>query len=107
MMMVDSVEEGGFESLEAWDAEGAIRLLSARSDVRLVLTDIDMPGGMDGVELAALIRDRWPPIEVLITSAGPAPDTSIMPQRAVFMPKPLDRERLLDVLRKMSNSIPE
>lgn len=100
--MVDSVEEGGFEALQAWSGEAAITLLQGREDVRLILSDIDMPGGMSGLELAGLVRDRWPPIEIILTSAGVPPNTSALPARVVFMPKPLDRERLVATLHEMS-----
>ena len=68
MAAVDLVEQAGFEVVEATDATNAVSILETRPDIRIVFTDIDMPRGMDGMKLAALVRDRWPPIEIIIVS---------------------------------------
>ena len=73
MDMVDMAERAGFEVLEAVDADHAVALLEKRTDIRLVITDIDMPGAMDGIKLAAAVRKRWPPIEIIIVTAGTMP----------------------------------
>jgi CheY-like chemotaxis protein len=56
------VENAGFEAIEAVDADGAIRILESRNDIRAVFTDIQMPGSMDGPKLPRAVRDRWPPV---------------------------------------------
>ena len=65
---VDLVEAAGYRAIEASNADEAIAILEARKDIRIVFTDIDMPGSMDGLKLARAIRDRWPPIELILTS---------------------------------------
>ena len=60
------VEEAGYVAIEASNADEAISILEARKDIRIVFTDIDMPGSMDGLKLARAIRDRWPPIELIL-----------------------------------------
>ena len=65
---VDIIEEAGYRALQASDADEAIAILEANPDIQIVFTDIEMPGSMDGVKLAAFIRDRWPPVEIIITS---------------------------------------
>lgn len=102
MLAVDIVEEAGFEAIEASDANEAVAILEARADIRLVFTDVDMPGGMDGLKLAASIRDRWPPIEVIVTSGKPLPEDLTLPARVVFIPKPLDLKRLTSTLQRMA-----
>jgi CheY-like chemotaxis protein len=102
MMAVDIVEEGGFEAIEASDANEAIAILEARHDIRLVFTDVDMPGGMDGLKLAAAIRDRWPPIEVIVTSGKSLPEGIDLPARVIFIPKPFDMKRLKSALHEMA-----
>ena len=57
-----SVRTAGFASIGAAGADEAIAILEARADIRLVFTDVQMPGTMDGVKLAHYIRSRWPPI---------------------------------------------
>lgn len=59
---------GEFDVIEAANADEAIAILETRSDVTVVFTDIQMPGSMDGLKLAAAIRDRWPPIKIIATS---------------------------------------
>jgi CheY-like chemotaxis protein len=66
---VNLVEDAGYVAVEASNADEAIRILEARKDIRIVFTDIDMPGSMDGLKLAHAIRKRWPPIELIITQA--------------------------------------
>jgi CheY-like chemotaxis protein len=69
MMAVAIAEDGGFKALSAASADEAIGILESRSDVRLVFTDVNMPGSMNGLRLAHAVRGRWPPIELLVTSA--------------------------------------
>jgi CheY-like chemotaxis protein len=68
LMAVTVVEDAGFEAIEAGNADEAIRILESRNDIQIVFTDIEMPGSMDGVNLAAYIRDRWPPVQIVVTS---------------------------------------
>ena len=56
-------------SPSASDADEAIDILTSRFDIAVVFTDIQMPGSMDGLRLAAAVRDRWPPIKI-ITASG-------------------------------------
>lgn len=102
MLAVDVVEEGGFEAIEAADANEAVAILEARHDIRLVFTDVDMPGGMNGLKLAAAIRDRWPPIEVIVTSGKPLPEGLDLPARVIFIPKPFDMAQLKSALQRMA-----
>ncbi|OWK27511.1 response regulator [Sphingomonas dokdonensis] len=102
MDMIDMAERAGFEVLEAQDADHAIALLERRTDVRLVLADIDMPGTMNGLRLAAAVRRRWPPISIILTTAGVAPRRDEMPDDAVFLPKPLNYQRVVDTMHRMT-----
>lgn len=100
---VDMVEEAGFEAVEAADAVEAIGILESRPDIRLVFTDIDMPPGLDGLRLAALIRDRWPPIELILTSGKTRPRQQEMPARGVFFSKPFRAEQVIAEMRRMAD----
>lgn len=99
MMAIDFVEEAGFESVEAGNADEAVRILESRTDIRIVFTDIDMPGSLDGMKLAAAIRDRWPPIDIIMTSGHNFPSLDQIPARAVFFPKPYDPDRVIEAMR--------
>ena len=72
LLRIDAAETlgaAGFDVLEAGDADQAILLLERNTNIRLIFTDIDMPGSMNGLRLAAAVRDRWPPIRIIATSA--------------------------------------
>ncbi|WP_313540489.1 response regulator [Sphingomonas sp.] len=101
--MIDLVEEAGFLAVDAWDADHAVAILEKRLDIRVVFTDIDMPGSMDGLRLAAAIRDRWPPIEIIVTTAGTPPDASQMPARSIFVPKPINADDAIRAIRKLTS----
>src|SRR4051812_1123431 len=68
MLAAQTIEDAGFEVVEACNADEAIAVLAARKDVRVLFSDIDMPGSMDGLKLAKAVRDRWPPVEVILIS---------------------------------------
>jgi CheY-like chemotaxis protein len=104
MMAVDMVEAAGFAAVEAADASDAVDILERRTDIRIVFTDIDMPRGLDGIRLAALIRDRWPPIEIIITSGHEEPDPSHLPDRSVFFRKPYRHDQVVAELLRMNRS---
>lgn len=88
---VDALEQAGHVTLQAENADEAIRLLESHPEIRLVFTDVQMPGSMDGLKLAAAVRKRWPPVRIIITSARPKPE---MTDNAVFLPKPYDLSAL-------------
>jgi CheY-like chemotaxis protein len=102
MMAVDMVEDAGFEAIEAADAIEAIDILEARPDIRLVFTDIDMPRGMDGIRLAAAIRDRWPPIKIILTSGKYSGDQTGLPTPTSFFSKPYLKERVVAEMRRLT-----
>src|ERR1700753_1945496 len=62
------IESAGFNVIEAGNADEAISILERRPEIRVVFTDIQMPGSMDGLKLAAAVRGRWPPIKIVATS---------------------------------------
>jgi CheY-like chemotaxis protein len=68
MRTVDMVEDAGFTSIEAVDADEAVAILESRSDIALLFTDIQMPGSMDGLKLAHAVHERWPPIKIILVS---------------------------------------
>ncbi len=102
MHAVAMIEDAGFVACEAWNAGEAITVLESRPDIHIVFTDIDMPGGMDGIKLAAAIRNRWPPIEIILTSEFTAPHLEDVPARGIFLPKPYQSEAVLDAIRRFA-----
>ncbi|MBZ9676359.1 response regulator [Mesorhizobium sp. ES1-1] len=86
--IADELREMGFEVLEASNADQAIAVLERRQDIAILFTDIDMPGSMDGLRLSVAVRDRWPPVKIIITSGKRQPAREAMPSGGVFLPKP-------------------
>jgi CheY-like chemotaxis protein len=102
MAGADLIEGAGFDIVEAANATEAVRILESRLDIRIVFSDIDMPAGIDGMKLAALIRDRWPPIEIILVSGYVNPPQTDLPARTVFFPKPYKEEQIVAQLRKFA-----
>ncbi|WP_191057519.1 response regulator [Geminicoccus harenae] len=98
---VDMVEDAGFEAVSAANAAQAISILENRNDIRLVFSDIDMLPGMDGIKLAAYIRDRWPPIAIILTSGIYASTDVTLPPNSLFFSKPYVERDILRAARRM------
>ena len=91
----DELEEAGCYGITA------IAILEARNDIHLVFTDIDMPGSMDGLKLAACVRDRWPPVHIIITTGKTRPST--IPANGLFIPKPYVGRNVVAAMRTFEN----
>jgi two-component system, response regulator PdtaR len=100
---VELVEAAGYIAIEASNADEAIAVLQARKDIRIVFTDINMPGSMDGLKLAQAIRDRWPPIELILTSGHFDVPQRDIPERGLFFPKPYRDEEIIAALHKFAS----
>ena len=103
MGIVDHLEESGFTVLEAADADEAIDTLVKNLDIRIVFTDVDMPGGMDELKLAAAIRTRWPPIKIVVTSGHRKVNVDDLPVEAQFFAKPYSFDKLVTALRTLAS----
>lgn len=88
MVTEDLVEEAGFDSVVAANADQAIAILERRNDIRIVLTDVNMPGSMDGLRLAAVVRDRWPPAELVVVSGAVLAEHVQLPERSLLSASP-------------------
>ena len=98
--IADELREKGFTVYEASNADAAILLLESHSDIGIMFTDIDMPGSMDGLKLSAAVRDRWPPVKIIVTSGKQNPGTDALPQGGIFMPKPYAPEHVASTMQQ-------
>lgn len=98
MAMVEFVENAGCEAVEARTVVEAIHILETRADIRTVFTDLDMRGSAAGMKFAVAIRDRWPPIELVMISSCPW-DAAQIPARGVLLGKPFDRRKIEAAIR--------
>jgi len=95
MDIVDFLEDAGYIVWQAENSVDAIDLLVRHGEIRLVMTDVDMPGGMDGIKLAAYVRDRWPPLKIIVVSGYRSVATEEVPAETRFFSKPYDPKRIV------------
>ena len=102
MDSAELIENAGFEVIQAGNADEAIEILKARSGIHVVFTDIQMPGSMDGLKLARFVRNRWPPIKIVATSALLRVEDDDLPAGSVFLPKPYRGTEVVATLRQLT-----
>jgi DNA-binding NtrC family response regulator len=101
MAMISELSDAGFEVFEADNATTASDMLLANPSIEIMFTDIDMPGGVDGLRLAAAVRDRWPPIKIIVTSGYQTIDTSKLPVEGRFLRKPYDPSDVIESIHEL------
>jgi CheY-like chemotaxis protein len=101
MRTVAMVEDAGFTSLEAVDADEAVAILESRSDIALLFTDIQMPGSMDGLKLAHAVHERWPPIKIILVSGQLKLANIDIPADSRFFGKPLEASEMIVEMQSM------
>jgi CheY-like chemotaxis protein len=101
MDISDALVAAGITVLEAGNADDAIRLLESHPKIQALFTDIDMPGSMNGLMLATAVRDRWPPIQILITSGHRYICDVDLPVEGHFFSKPYDPSQVVKTMRNM------
>ena len=98
---LDIVTGAGFEALQAASADEAIRILVRHDDVRVVFTDICMRGCMDGLQLTHAVRDRWPLIQLIVTSGKTTVNEYQLPRGVRFIKKPYQPSQIAQALREL------
>jgi CheY-like chemotaxis protein len=100
MEAVDLVNDAGYEVIDAPDADSALVILHSRNDIRAVFTDINMPGSLNGMELAHFVRKRWPHIRLMVTSSPQQSDN--FPANWRYIQKPYAPEHVAAALRSLN-----
>ncbi|MEO9297726.1 response regulator [Devosia alba] len=100
--VISQIEDEGFTVIEAADADAAIRILETNPDVTILFTDIDMPGSMDGLKLSAAVRDRWPPVKIVVTSGHRMVEITDLPDGSVFHAKPYRHAEVVASFRELT-----
>lgn len=104
MLVVEALEDAGYVALEARNADDAVALLGCRTDISLLITDVNMPGSMDGLKLAHAVRDRWPPIKIIVVSGQVRPQWSDLRSNSRFVEKPYRAATVIEELRALVGS---
>lgn len=98
--LASMIADAGLDVVEAANADEAIKILEARPDVSVVFTDIEMPGSIDGLKLAFVVRDRWPPVALIIASGRIRPAANEMPADVQFLRKPYSESAVIAAVRQ-------
>lgn len=88
MMISDSLRDAGFNVIEAFNADEAVQILHSDVAIDLVLSDVRMPGSMDGLELMSYARERFPSLPFIITSGHLMVEDALARGAHKFLPKP-------------------
>ena len=100
---VGMLEDAGFRMIEAVNADQALELLGADSDVQLLFTDVNMPGTINGLALARQVHDRWPHIGIMVASANRVPQSDDMPAGSRFEQKPYSIDAVVRHARELTS----
>ena len=100
LYIADELIDAGFDVIEAGNAAEALDLLDTHSPIAAMFTDVDMPPAMDGLDLAAVVRERWPAMSIVVTSGHRDVSSKEMPDDAVFFGKPYLATDVAQALRR-------
>lgn len=103
--LVSTLEDAGYQTLEASSAAEAIGILERHPEIRVVFTDIQMPGDMDGLALARYVRERWPPTIIVVSSGRGQPAPGEMPENVPFLAKPYELRSLGTILDDVASRL--
>jgi CheY-like chemotaxis protein len=92
--------DAGYRVLEADSADDALLLFEANADIRLLFTDVSMPGSMSGSDLAHHVAERWPGVGIIMASGRPRPH--LLPLSMLFHAKPYEPGAVLRQAREMT-----
>ena len=106
MVICESLRDEGYTVVEAIDGREALKLLQTQSDIGLLITDVWMPGEMDGLALASSARERWGGLNVLIVS-GHAPAAEALAVADAFLHKPFRIDTLIAAVGKLNERLPK
>ena len=101
MDIAGQLSDAGYDVFEAGTADEAVSLLEANASIRILFTDIDRPGSMDGLKLAAGVRDRWPPVKIVVTSGHRVVEATDLPDGSVFFRRPYHHARVMTSFREL------
>jgi CheY-like chemotaxis protein len=95
--------DAGYRVLEAGDADEALRIFETNADIRLLFTDVSMPGSMSGSDLAHRVAERWPGVGIIMTSGRPRPH--LLPLSMLFHDKPYEPSAVLRQAMEMTTQL--
>ena len=100
MMLSDELREAGYDVIEAFNADEALVVLRSSAIVDMILSDVRMPGSMDGIGLLRVVKGAYPKIPVIITSAHLQPALAKIDGATRFIPKPYKLELVIEAVHE-------
>lgn len=95
-----AIADAGMSFYEAGDVDEALAAMEAFPDIDVLFTDIDMPGELDGLALAAKVSVRWPHVRIIVTSGAANANVADLPQTSIFLAKPY---RMSDLMTSLND----
>lgn len=102
--LINTIEDAGYNVGEAANADHAVRTLEADSSFEIIVTDVDMPGSMDGIALAHYVRRRWPTVQMVVISGKVGVQPGDLPDGVPFMSKPFQEPRLIATIESLAGA---
>nr|WP_172691023.1 response regulator [Agrobacterium larrymoorei]ASK49474.1 hypothetical protein [Agrobacterium larrymoorei] len=99
MAVTEDLLSEGASVAEASNAHEALAILESGEKITAIFSDIDMPGSIDGLQLPWIVRERWPPLHLFLTSGHKRPKVDELPEKACFIPKPNSHKAVIGALR--------
>jgi CheY-like chemotaxis protein len=103
-MSVFQLEDAGYRVFEANGADQALAILESGVAIDVLFTDVNMPGGIDGVALARLVRQRWPHVHLIVTSGKTDIPLDELPEDGRFIRKPYRLSEMSDMVGEMTGA---
>ena len=100
IVATDAIADSGIMAWEAGDAAEALQMLDRRPHIGLIVTDVNMPGEMDGLALAGRVSEDRPDVSVIVTSGHAVVGADGIPDGGAFLPKPYRTERLVELVHR-------
>lgn len=104
-LVAETLSDYGFAVHEVTTADEALRYIEAGGQVDVLFTDVNLPGKIDGRELAMQVRERRPELPIVYASGRyEACDMGRLVSRSVFMPKPYNPADVCTLLMRLTDT---
>ncbi len=103
LIVVEELTERGFTVCEADTGDAAADMIAGQASLSMLITDVHMPGALDGFAVASLVRDRYPKVPIIFTTGRPdiARDQVKLRDNDVLLSKPFVPSELIAVVRQL------
>jgi two-component system, response regulator PdtaR len=88
MVASDILRESGFDTFHAYDAEAATQLLHEHPEIELIVTEAQLPGDVNGLELCRRVSAERPQLQLVVTASSPELHQADVPNGARILRKP-------------------